>query len=70
LNKDIGLINKYYVERRDGKIKEDAKYFVLDLANDPGAVPAIVSYIGWCAENGYTELGADLESMLEDMDKL
>lgn len=69
-SKDIGLIDKYYVERTDGKIKENARYFVLDLNNDPGAVPAIVSYMGWAEENGYVELAADLESLLEDLGKI
>jgi len=69
-SKNIGLIPKYWVERTDGKVKENAQYFVLDLANDPGAVPAIKAYINWCAANGYDMLAIDLEQLMKDLGKV
>jgi len=67
-NMDEGLIHKYWVNRVDGQDKPNALYFVLDMANDPGAVEAVQTYILWCYENGYTLLAHDLEKTLEEND--
>jgi len=71
-DKDAGLFAKYYVARIDGRDapggdKENARYFVLDYVNDPGAVKALNAYIDWAYNNGYTALAADLESQLEEV---
>lgn len=68
-SKELGLIAKYKVERTDGRVKEDAAYFVLDLNNDPGALPAIMAYIKWCLANGYEKLAWDLEELLVNLGK-
>jgi hypothetical protein len=66
MSKHLGLIAKFAVSRIDGKPdKPDAEYFVLDVKNDPGALPAIASYIEWCYRNGYDKLAKDLEFRLE-----
>jgi hypothetical protein len=68
-DKNLGLIAKYDVKRTDGRVKEDAAYFVLDLNNDPGALPAIHAYITWCLKNGYEQLAWDLEELLVNLGK-
>ena len=68
-DKNAGLHDKYRVERTDGRVKEDAAYFVLDLNNDPGAIPAIKSYIQWCLANDNDALAWDLEELLVRLGK-
>ena len=52
-----GLIDKYSVERVDGK--QRGPYFVLDYGHDPHAIPALLAYADSCAEE-YPELARDL----------
>ena len=62
--RDIGLMDKYRVERRDGSSEPGGKhhgceYFVLDLTHDPHARAALLSYAASC-EAEYPVLAADL----------
>lgn len=59
-----GLYGKYLVERRDGSSgpggkHERCEYFVLDLAHDKYAFPALIAYASAC-QGEYPELAADL----------
>lgn len=56
-SKDIGLIEKYRVERTDGKIVRWC--FVLE-DTDPLAKPAILVYADLAEAAGYLDLAADL----------
>lgn len=64
LDKEIGLYEKYRVERCDGSSEEggkheDCRYFVLDLTHDPHAAPALRAYAKSCATD-YPMLAFDL----------
>jgi hypothetical protein len=63
-DKNLGLYNKFKVERTDGKSAKGKKhygceYFVLDLTHDPHALPALRAYAESC-EAEYPALAADL----------
>jgi hypothetical protein len=67
-----GLYNKYKVERRDGRDspggdKANARYFVLDLVNDPYAISAMMCYAN-NAKYDHPELAKDLFELLEELD--
>lgn len=62
-----GLINKYYVSRADGRDKENVRYFVLDPANDPFAMKALITYADACRFSE-PELSKDLLDWLEEID--
>lgn len=69
-DRHTGLYAKYYVARMDGRDapggdKDNARYFVLDYVNDPGAVVALRAYIHWAEDNGYDSLALDLRYQLE-----
>ena len=60
-----GLYQKFNVSRTDGADQPGGKhhaaeYFVLDLSDDPFAIPAIVAYAAACRAD-YPALAADLE---------
>lgn len=55
---NIGLYEKYTVTRNDGK-SPDARYFVIDLDNDPFAKGTIAQYMEECHEE-YPLLAHDL----------
>ena len=62
-----GLYGKFYVERVDGSDKPGgpragAKYFVLDLTNDPYALETIAYYAKAC-KDVYPILAKDLMDM-------
>jgi hypothetical protein len=62
--REVGLYDKYQVERVDGSSRPGAKhhgcqYFVLDWAHDPFAIPAARAYADAC-ESTYPELAASL----------
>lgn len=64
-----GLYNKFHVCRLDGRDqpggdKENANYFVLDIANDPYAWAALGEYAYLC-RRVYPELSKDLYELLE-----
>lgn len=66
---DVGLYDKYEVRRTDGKSAPGEKHhgcrhFVLDLAHDPFAVPAISAYRAAC-EDKHPKLAADLLEWLK-----
>jgi hypothetical protein len=61
---EVGLYEKFRVERTDGKSAEGEKhhgcdYFVLDLSHDPYAYAAIVTYARKCSDK-YPALADDL----------
>ncbi len=63
-DRDRGLYDKFYVERRDGKSAAGEKhygcdYFVLDLTHDPHAIPALRAYAASCLKE-YPLLADDL----------
>jgi len=67
-----GLYEKYKVERTDGRDapggdKANARYFVLDLANDPYAISAMICYAN-NAKFDHPELAKDLFELLEELD--
>ena len=69
-----GLYGKFFVGRVDGKdqpggTKENARYFVLDYANDPYAVEALKYYAYKCKEE-YPELARDLWLALREAGKV
>lgn len=60
-----GLFQKFNVSRTDGgdqpgEKHHGAEYFVLDLSDDPFAIPAVVAYAAACRAD-YPALAADLE---------
>lgn len=62
--REQGLFQKFNVSRLDGRDApgekhHGAEYFVLDLSDDPHAVPAIAAYAASCASD-YPALSADL----------
>lgn len=62
--KAMGLYNKFYVIRTDGKSApgqkhDNCEYFVLDLTHDPFAKAAIKAYAEACRDE-YPRLSADL----------
>lgn len=57
-DKTRGLFNKFVVRRVGGK-RYGSDYFVLDLAHDPHALPALSAYADSCAAE-YPLLAADL----------
>lgn len=66
-----GLYNKFHVERADGKSEPGEKhhgceYFVLDLACDPFALPALRTYANRCEEE-YPQLAADIRAKLMEI---
>lgn len=67
-SKPNGLYRKYKVTRTDGSTRKGRKhaecaFFVLDLACDPFARPAMEAYLKACRKT-HPSLAADLESML------
>lgn len=67
---DMGLYRKFHVERVDGRDKpggdrENADYFVLDMANDPHAVAAIYAYAKSCSKE-YPQLAGDILDRIEE----
>lgn len=56
-DKDLGLIEKYVVERADGKLVRWC--FVLE-DTDPLAVPALRAYADAAEQAGYVKLATDL----------
>lgn len=68
LTDDDGLdVHKFHVARMDGTSgphgkHEFCRYFVLDLAHDPYAVPAIRAYVQACRET-HPLLAADLATL-------
>lgn len=63
-DKERGLYNKFNVTRTDGSSgpggkHESCMYFVLDLAHDPHAMPALTAYANSC-ERDYPKLAWDL----------
>lgn len=63
----VGLIDKFRVERNDGKSApgekhEGCNYFVLDLTHDPHALPAIAAYAQSCRAE-YPQLASDLDAI-------
>lgn len=68
----VGLYGKYQVSRWDGRDrpghdKDNAEYFVLDLANDPYARTAMAVYAEECRYDE-PELSRDLYEWLERLD--
>lgn len=61
-DKTIGLIEKYQVERTDGKLVRWC--FVLE-DTDPLAVPALRAYADAAEQAGYVALASDLRIMAE-----
>lgn len=61
------LYPKFQVQRTDGRVKEGAEYFVLDLANDPYARTAMAVYAEACKYDE-PELSRDLYEWLERLD--
>lgn len=64
-----GLYKKFNVERTDGSSQPGGKhaaceYFVLDLAHDPFAVPALAAYAEAC-QNTYPLLATDLRQQFD-----
>lgn len=53
-----GVFRKFEVRRVDGK-HPDREYFVLDVAHDPHARPALAAYAGACAWT-HPQLAADM----------
>jgi NADPH-dependent ferric siderophore reductase len=60
---DRGIYRKYEVRRTDGTHAECA-YFVLDLACDEFAIPALKAYIRACKKTK-PELARDLKTIIE-----
>lgn len=53
MSENAGLYQKFNVSRRDGRDlpggdRSNAAYFVLDVANDPYALPALKAYADSC----------------------
>jgi len=72
-DKSKGIINKFIVERTDGKSAEGEKhhnclYFVLDVDHDEHALPALVAYEKSCKAE-YPELAKDLRRWIDKMRK-
>lgn len=64
-DKSEGIYGKYRVDRLDGGTEpggkhENCKYFVLDLAHDPYAMPALVAYADACRQD-FPALAMDLD---------
>lgn len=63
-----GLFHKFTVSRTDGRDQPGEKhhgadYFVLDLSDDPHAIPAVAAYAESCATD-YPQLAEDLRSKI------
>lgn len=63
--KKVGIYQKFIVRRSDGEHRRGRKhqrceYFVLDLAHDPFAAPALRAYADACAKDGYIPLAEEL----------
>lgn len=70
-DKNLGLFQKFVVERTDGRSKPGEKhdgcqYFVLDVTHDPHAIPALLAYAESAEASGYGALAADLRRLAED----
>ena len=68
-DREIGLYNKFQIERVDGSSREGekhymCKYFVLDLNHDKHARAAIAAYAESCKDE-YPELSKDLKILVE-----
>jgi len=66
-DKARGIYRKYTVYRSDGRDSPGDRHdgcdlFVLDLAHDPHAIPAILAYAKSARTDGYTSLADDLEA--------
>lgn len=64
-----GLYGKFRIERTDGKSAPGEKhdgcfYFVLDVAHDPHALPALAAYADSARRDGYGMLADDIEDQL------
>lgn len=75
-NKDRGLYPKYEVRKIvhfKNQRNEDVTsslpvndwVFVLNPSTDPGARVALRAYANWCFDNGYHQLGDDIEDVLD-----
>lgn len=67
IKQNLGLYEKYYVERTDGSSRHGGKhercdYFVLDLTHDRYALSALRAYAEAC-EAEYPRLAADLRQV-------
>jgi hypothetical protein len=66
--REQGLFEKFHVRRTDGRDApgekhHGAEYFVLDLTDDPHAIPALAAYADSC-ERDYPLLAADLRAKI------
>ena len=73
LDKQIGLYQKYYVERTDGSSgpggkHENCSYYVLDLVHDEFAIPALRAYAAAC-RGEYPQLAADIDDIITNSEK-
>jgi len=71
---NVGLINKFKVERADGTSAPSQKhdgcdYFVLDLTHDEFALTALIAYKLACCKK-YPKLAADLAQKIRVMKAL
>ena len=71
-DKSLGLYEKYTVRRTDGTDEPGQKhsgcqYFVLDLAHDPHAVPALRAYADSCEADGYHALASDVRRKADEL---
>ncbi|MBW7903807.1 MAG: hypothetical protein H3C26_20250 [Rhodocyclaceae bacterium] len=69
--REQGLIEKFHVRRADGRDApgekhHGAEYFVLDMTDDPHAIPALLGYAGSCGRD-YPLLAADLRARVAGM---
>lgn len=67
---DVGIYEKFIVNRTDGTDKpgekhENCRYFVLDLDHDKFAIPAIKAYAEACSEE-YPVLSKELFSFVKN----
>jgi hypothetical protein len=72
-DKEMGLYNKFKVERVDGGSNlgnkhQNCKYFVLDLTHDKHAIPAIIAYAESCKDE-YPFLYRDLRKIIDENEK-
>lgn len=63
-NRDIGLIDKYYVERRDGRPVQ-GRCIVLEFG-DPNAWPALLTWADSVEADGYQQLADDVRNVVAD----
>ena len=68
---NVGYYEKFNVSRKDGRDlpggdRVGAKYFTLDLAHDPFAIPALRAYVE-ASRAELPALAADLDALLADL---